>query len=312
MCLQALILAIASQVLADQEPRRNDGNRPYPPKMENAVVEVYKSVGDVKLNMYIFRPKEEKPGVKRPAIVFFFGGGWRSGSPQQFEQQCEYLASRGMVAMAADYRVASRHGVKAVSCVADAKSAVRWVRANADRLGVDPDRIAAGGGSAGGHLAACTGMIDGFDEADENAAVSSRPTAMVLFNPSLVLAPVNGRSLSRNSDQLKERMGVEPETLSPYHHVKAGVPPTLILHGKNDTTVLYEGVQWFADAMKRAGNRCELIGYENEAHGFFNFGKADKKPFIATLTRTDEFLASLGYLGGEPFVERFVEEKTKK
>ena len=117
-----------------------------------------------------------------------------------------------MVAMTAEYRIRNMHGTLATACVADVKSAVRWVRANAVKLGVDPDRIAAGGGSAGGHVAACTGVIDGFESKDEDDKISSAPNAMVLFNPPCVLAPVPGRNDFLNADNitaLKERMGAE-------------------------------------------------------------------------------------------------------
>src|SRR6478672_10856667 len=125
------------------------GTRPYPPSLPGAEVETYKTVADAKLNLYVYYPSGHKPTDKRAAIVFFFGGGWQNGSPGQFEQHCKHLASRGMVAITADYRVASRPQVKAVECVKDAKSAIRYVRKEAARLGVDPNRIAAGGGSAG-------------------------------------------------------------------------------------------------------------------------------------------------------------------
>ena len=93
--------------------------------------EVYKTIGDVKLKIYIYEPEGHKAGAKRPAIVFFFGGGWRGGTPKQFLEHCRYLASKGMVAMTADYRVSSRQGTKPFHCVRDGKSAVRWIRQNA-------------------------------------------------------------------------------------------------------------------------------------------------------------------------------------
>ena len=93
--------------------------------------EVYKTIGDVKLKIYIYEPKGHKAGAKRPAIVFFFGGGWRGGTPRQFLEHCRYLASKGMVAMTTDYRVSSRQGTKPFHCVRDGKSAVRWIRQNA-------------------------------------------------------------------------------------------------------------------------------------------------------------------------------------
>src|SRR5688500_15423283 len=99
----------------------------YPPQIADAEAHAYKAVDNVKLNLYVFKQGAEYEGP-RPAIIFFFGGGWANGSPAQFQDHCRYLASRGMVAIAADYRVGSRHGVKAVDCARDAKSAVRWVR----------------------------------------------------------------------------------------------------------------------------------------------------------------------------------------
>jgi acetyl esterase/lipase len=303
--MQSLSIAIATlfslgSLLIGQE-RASGG---YPPNMPEAKVEVYKSIGDVKLNMYIFAPEGHKPADQRPAIVFFFGGGWQSGTPGQFHQQCRYLASRGMVAMAADYRVRSRHSTPAVRCVADGKSAIRWVRAHSKRLGIDPNRIAAGGGSAGGHVAACTATIEPFDEANEDKSVSSKPNALALFNPALVLAPVGGES-PFGADMmagLAERMGVDPVALSPYHHVKKGNPPTIIFHGKADTTVPYRTAELFAAAMKKAGNDCELHGYDGETHGFFNFGRGGGKAYAQTVAEMDRFFVRLGYLQGEPKV----------
>ena len=136
----------------------------YPPNMPEARIETYKSVEGTDLKMWIFEPEGHKASDSSPAIVFFFGGGWRNGTPGQFHQQAMHLAARGMVAMAADYRVLNRQGVKVHKCVQDAKSAIRWVRTNAKRLGIDPNRLAAGGGSAGGHLAASTASLPDHDD----------------------------------------------------------------------------------------------------------------------------------------------------
>ena len=269
-----------------------------PPELEGAQVEVYKTVADVKLNMYIFTPEDHKSSDQRAAAVFFFGGGWKGGTPKQFEQHCKYLASRGMVAMTADYRVLTRHGTKAKECVADAKSAIRWVRQEAKRLGVDPKRIVAGGGSAGGHIAACTGTIEGFEESGEDSSISSKPNAMALFNPALALAPIDGE-LPLQADKmptLPGRIGVEPRKLSPYHHVQPGVPPTIIFHGQGDETVFYMSAAHFTDAMKKAGNHCQLVGYAGQPHGFFNYGRNENKHYLATLRELDTFLTSLDYL----------------
>jgi acetyl esterase len=273
------------------------GSEPEPPaRLDGARAEVYKRVGDADLKVHIFEP----PGAahsNRAAIVFFFGGGWKSGSPKQFREHCRHFAARGMVAMAADYRVNSRHGVKAVSCVTDAKSCIRWVRANAARLGIDPERIVAAGGSAGGHIAAATATLPGFDEPDEPKNVSSAPNALVLFNPALVLAPMEGMPEEALMARLSEdRMGVDPAKLSPAHYVKPGLPPTIIFHGKADKTVPYATAEAFTSAMKRAGNRCELVGFEGQGHGFFNFSRGASGFYRQTLDGADAFLVTLGFL----------------
>lgn len=289
----ALVAALASPAAAQ---------RTYPPVLKEAQSHAYKTVEGTELSLWTFTPKDHQPTDSRPAIVFFFGGGWKNGSPGQFEQQCRYLASRGMVAITADYRVASRHGVKAVECVRDAKSAIRWVRGHARELGIDPQRSAAGGGSAGGHLAACSGVIAEFDEEKENPAVSSRPNAMVLFNPAVSFDPALTGD-DRRLAGLSERTGVEPEKLSPAHHVRPGLPPTLVLIGTKD--FLIAANHQFVDRMKAAGNRCDLDLYEDREHGFFNYGRQGSPDFLKTTESMDRFLTSLGYLAGEPTVTAF-------
>lgn len=283
----------------------------YPPEMPGAEVQTYKQVGDVELKMYIYKPKDWKPGDQRGAIVFFFGGGWQSGSPAQFRTQCEYLASRGMVAMAADYRVASRHNVKVVECVADAKSAIRWVRKNAEKLGVDPNKIAAGGGSAGGHLAACTAVIPSGDDPSEDQTISSQANAAVLFNPALILSvadvkeqlPLSASDATSLMERLRERIGADPKTVSPYHHIRPGLPPIIIFHGTADTTVPFATVKIFAEAMTKVGSQCRLVPFEGAGHGFFNYGRGDNAAYKETLRQTDQFLTELGYLTGKPTLD---------
>ena len=272
----------------------------YPPMMPGAQVETYKTIGDVEMRLWIFTPEGHSSNDCRPVIVFFFGGGWTSGNPAQFKSHCEYLASRGMVAITADYRVSSRHGVKASRCVEDAKSAIRWIRKNADRLGIDSNRIAAGGGSAGGHIAAATASLPMLDDLNDDMSISARPNALVLFNPALVLSPIPGEFEFPDAriTNLEERMGVELETISPYHNVNSGMPPSIIFHGTDDHTVPFRSVELFWEKMKALGNHCVLIGYDGADHGFFNYGRDDNAYFIDTVNKMDAFLVSLGYLKG--------------
>jgi len=282
-------------------------------RQAGATVETYRSTHDaegnqVRLNAYIFYPEDHQSGQRRAAIVFFFGGGWRSGSPVQFAEHCKHLASRGMVAVAADYRVASRHQSQAKDSVDDAKAAVRWLRVNADQLGIDPNRVAAGGGSAGGHLAACTGIMAGSETKEGRQAGSSRPDAMVLFNPAVALAEVEGRAPldPERMKTLADRIGIAPVKLSPLHQLDGKAPPTIIFHGTADTTVPYWTVEAFQDAMRKEGNRCELVGYQGAGHGFFNYRNGKNDAYQSTLAAMDDFLVSLGFLD-----EKTLENPTK-
>jgi acetyl esterase/lipase len=292
MRLRSLLLFVLGGLsLSAQEKASTKKAGGYPPVMTGAKVETYRTVGSTELKVWIIEPADQ--GTKpRPAIVFFFGGGWTGGTPAQFEPQARHLAARGMVAVLADYRVKSRQDAKPADCVADAKACVRWVRANAGRLGVDPTRLAVGGGSAGGHLAAAVATVPGLDPATDDKAVSCRPDALILFNPGTVMAPFPGLELKGFGAGLdKTRFGCEPTEISPLHHVRKGLPPTIIFHGKTDTTVPYATVEKFTEVMKAAGNRCELVGFEGQGHGFFN-----KAKYQETLDATDAFLVSLGYL----------------
>lgn len=265
---------------------------------------LYKKVGDVELKLHVCLPPDHTPTDRRPAIIFFFGGGWLHGSAGQFLPQCRYFASRGMVAAAADYRVYSRHGATIADCTADAQAAVRWMRAHARELGVDPDRIAAAGGSAGGHLAAATAMLRDFT-GDKDTSVSFRPNAMILFNPAVDLTPDeagSGESARRHAGILS-RMGTRPEELSPMDHVRSGLPPAIIFHGREDPLIPFPKIEAFARAMTAVGNRCEVVGFDGQKHGFFNISRGNVKYFVETLRLADRFLASLGYLKGEPTID---------
>ncbi|GBL25004.1 AB hydrolase superfamily protein C1039.03 [Opitutia bacterium] len=291
LTLALLTLCVALTAGAQEKNAKKKAGG-YPPTIEGTKSETYRKVGDTELKVWIFDSRQKMTERPLSAIVFFFGGGWTGGSPTQFEPQSRHLASRGMIAIVADYRVKTRQDAKPADCVSDAKACVRWVRANAVRLGIDPERIAVGGGSAGGHLAASVATLPGLDTAQDDKSVSCLPNALVLFNPGTVMAPFPGLDLKGFGAGLsKEKLGCEPEEISPLHHVKKGTPPTVIFHGKADTTVPYSTVEKFAEVMKAAGNRCDLVGYEGEKHSFFN-----KSKFAETLAAADDFLVSLGYL----------------
>ena len=181
--------------------------------------EVYKTTEEGELSVDIFRATDAEPSGRVPGIVFFHGGGWNGGSPEQFHPHCRYLARRGMVAMSAQYRLRDVHGTTPYECVKDGKSAVRWIRCNAEGLGLDPKRLAAGGGSAGAHVAAATAALSGFEEPDEDHSISSRPDALVLFNPVFDNGP-DGFGYERVRERWRE--------FSPLHNVDASMPPAIV------------------------------------------------------------------------------------
>ena len=288
-------LALApSQDSKKEKKKRNPGALSF----AGAAAETYKEASGAKLRLYLFKPEGHQAGDKRPAIVFFFGGGWNGGSPKQFEPHARYLASRGMVAIVADYRVKSRQKTSPFECVKDGKSAVRWLRKNAGRLGIDPSRLAAGGGSAGGHVAAATGTFPGLEEEGEDTSVSSLPNALVLFNPVFDNGPT-GYGHSRVKDRFRE--------ISPIHNLSKKTPPTIVFLGTKDKLVPVATAQRYKELMEKSGGRCDLHLYKDQPHGFFNGpdrGGSFNPYYLKTVTAMDKFLASLGYLKGEPTIRR--------
>ena len=217
------------------------------PDVIGAETIVYKQIDDVDLRLHVIKPDDWAADDERPAVVFYFGGGWRSGTPRQFETHAAYLASHGMLACCAEYRVSNRHESTAAESTADAKSAMRYLRSHAGELGIDPDRIAAGGGSAGGHLAASVALLPDFNEAGDDLDVSCVPNALALFNPAV---DVTSEGLGRDPEgerhqELLKRAGAELAALSPTNYISGGAPPTIIFHGIADGTVPYSQVEVF-------------------------------------------------------------------
>lgn len=244
---------------------------------------VYKKTPEGELTLHGFFPSDWKATDTRPVVVFFFGGGWKSGAYTQFVPQAEYFASRGLVALSADYRIASKHKTTPDKCVEDAKSAIRWVRANAGKLGVDPDKIIASGGSAGGHIAACTALVDGFDSPDDPKGVSCVPAAMLLFNPALNLKNV-----------VKDAKGDDiAAKISPTKFLTKKAPPTWLVYGDGDPA-LEQGKE-YAKTAKGLGVSVVLLTAAKQPHGFFN-----RSPWVeSTAHAADAWLVENGYLTGK-------------
>jgi len=248
---------------------------------------VFKTVGEVELKLHVFDPEGHQASDQTSVIVFFHGGGWQTGEVSQFYQQSQYLASRGMVAICAEYRLEKTHKTTPKESVMDAKSAIRWVRSHAKELGVDPEKLVAGGGSAGGHIAAATALVSDFNEAGEDTAVNCQPNALVLFNPVIDNGPKGGYGYDRVKDYW--------QAFSPIELIDKEAPPTIIFLGSKDKIIPVKTAEKYQKLMEKAGRRCDLHIFEDEPHGFFNASK-----YKETMIEADKFLMSLGYLKGEP------------
>lgn len=258
---------------------------------DRVVTRVYKQIDTVELTMEFHYPVDAELGKPLPLMIFFFGGGWNGGSIDQFRPHARYFSGRGLIVALADYRVASRHNTTPFESLKDAKSAIRYLRQNHRALGIDPNKIIAAGGSAGGHLAAATGNVPGMDEAGEDLTISTQTNALVLFNPVYDNGPGE-----YGYPRVKERY----REFSPKHNIRAGAPPTIVFFGTKDRLVKVPTIEAYDQAMEAVGARCETFLYEGEGHGFFNY--RSPKNYRETVYQTDLFLASLGYLKGPPTI----------
>lgn len=254
---------------------------------------VYKMVDSIKLFMEVLYPENMDETSDYPAMVFFFGGGWSGGTIDHFRPQAEHFSRRGMVCFLVDYRVSSRQKTTPFESLKDAKSAMRYVRENAKKFHIDPFKIVASGGSAGGHLAAATALIDAYNESTDKLKVSCVPNALILFNPVIDNSP-GGYGY--------ERIGEAYIDFSPLHNIKEGAPPTLFFLGTKDKLIPVETAKYYKVVMERLGSRCDLHLYEDQVHGFFN-RHVSENHYKLTLKEADLFLQSLGYLNEDPMVE---------
>ena len=265
---------------AQKKSGRKKANEPQPTRTID-----YKTVGDITLKLHVFEPKQHQAGDQRAAAVFFFGGGWVGGSPSQFFPHCQELADKGLWAASAEYRVKSRHGTTPYDCVADGKSAVRYIRSHARELGIDPNRIAAGGGSAGGHVASATATVPGLDEAGEDTSTSCVPNALLLFNPVYDNGP-DGWGHAKVKDRYRE--------ISPMHNIRKGIPPAIVFLGTQDKLIPVETGKRFQQKMQAVGAISELHLYEGEGHGFFNKGRG--KSYPDTIQKMFAFLQKVKFI----------------
>ncbi len=303
LVIASLAALIACVRAADDAPRNAAATKgPAPgadrakparePRPEPDKVVVFKQTPQGELKVHIYYPPGWSAGDQRTAIVLWSGGGFQLGTAGQFFHQAKYFASRGLVAICAEYRGRSRHKILIDSCAEDARSAMRWVKGRAAELGIAPANVIASGGSAGATLSLLVAEKNGPDAKGDDLSVSTRPCALVLFNPAIgesvfekighggpAQVPVNAQIAALNTPQKDE-------------------PPAILFYGTDDRPFLDRAGE-FHRQMLAQGGRCELWTADKMGHSFFN-----NQPWRdATTRKADEFLASLGYLQGSPTIK---------
>ncbi len=203
--------------------------------------------GDSDLHCDIYRPAAGTE--KRMALVHFHGGGFARGSKETLAAKIAPLAARGYVSIAAQYRLSA--AAKWPAQIDDAKTHIRWVRANAASLGIDPARIAIVGYSAGGHIALFTAGQPGTDLA-----------ACIAFYPQTDVRPVAAALMPPGYDD------AAIADASPLAHIKAGYPPTVIFHGLSDVTIPPENSQHLLQILRDAKVPSELHTFNGVPHEF--------------------------------------------
>ena len=256
---------------------------------------IFKRAGGRDLLGDLFLPENISPGKLAPAMVHIHGGAWRKGDKTLRHRTAARLAEIGIAGLSIDYRL-SQEAVHPPQ-IHDCKAAIRWVRANAERLNIDPERIGVLGASAGGHLSALvatTAGHAGFEGEGGNAGHSSAVQAAVLFYGVFDLVQFGKRELANNGDigrqlfggTVEEMRGIYKEA-SPLTHVSCNTPPCLLIHGDADSIIPIEQSEVFLRALRNAGVEAELVVEQGKDHAYDLYAE-DLNPLLAPV---EEFLA---------------------
>ena len=248
-------------------------------KIEPDEIIKFKQTPQGDLKFHIFYPEGKKPD-SAPAILYFFGGGWIGGSPSQFYPQSVHFAKKGVIGICAEYRVKNKHKTDPFTCVEDGLSALSEIQKNHARYGVNPHKIVVAGGSAGGHVAACSVLVKP-ESKEEGKKLLPMPAGLILYNP-VCDTSSEGYGHTRLGDRWME--------ISPAHLIHDKVPPTLILHGTIDKTVPFANAINFQIEMRKKKRICKVAAFPGQNHAFFNFGRPS---YEDVMVETEAFLKEL-------------------
>ena len=257
ICFAAVCLVIASNVFG---ARQRSSIFKVPDSVTVARDIVYAQYGDRKVTLDMYLPKNPPKG-RIPCIITVHGGGWRNGDKNKFARFASKFAASGFATACIGYRLTPEVGVP--QCIEDAKASVRWVRANAKKYNIDPDRLGAFGGSAGAHLVAMLGTsfkVDKLEGDGGNKGVSSKIHAVVaMATPADMTA--FGR-FTKNTEAAK--------MISPVTYVDKDSAKFLLIHSKGDRVVPYKQSVILKEKLTKAGVPVTLITIEGGGHAFWN------------------------------------------
>ncbi len=258
---------------------------------------IYKTVEGTELVADMFYTSQTMKKSGNPAIGFFHGGGWAYGTPSEFYSTCRRYARKGFITFSFDYRLSVLEDgsvphpeITPVECVKDARSALRWIRENASGLHINPEKIVAGGQSAGGQLALSTALIHSVNEGSDNLEISPVPNAILTYSGTV-------NTMEAWADRLLGDRREEIWSISPHHNLKVGLPPTLAFHGDKDCMVPLWTVKHFKRKSDLLNNNYELIILEGRSH-YLGAGNDKYATYYdeGIMERTDQFLERLGFV----------------
>lgn len=268
---------------------------------------VFKKTPERALKLFVDYPEDWKAGEQRPAIILWYGGGFTQGDAGAFYYQANYFTKRGAVCFRPEYRIRDVDNTLPVFAVEDGISAVRWIKKNAGDFGIDCDKIAVGGGSAGGCMAAAVATVDterlaslGFVGKEDDQTIDTKVAAMILYNPFLdFFEPTHPRQIEEECLFL----GKDPEdyrealhAISAIENVSKQSPPNIILFGTKDAFYVSD-LRWIVKC-REIGAECRDFVYQGEVHSWYN-----NSPHLEYTTHNvNEFLIDIGFLDRHPVV----------
>jgi acetyl esterase/lipase len=234
-----------------------------PTELPGAETYFYREAGATPpLRLFVVKPAGWRAGDRRAALMFFFGGGWTTGTPASSIFWARFAAEQGMIGIAPDYRTKGRNDTSPLAAVADSRAALHWVQEHAAELGLDPARIAVGGNSAGGHVALWTAITAAPPGSAAEESPRLKPAALILFSTVSDTSAATGYT--------PKRFGENTTALSPVHQLDAKMPPVLAFHGDADQLVPLRQAVALRDRLLATGNECTLHIVPGGGHNFGN------------------------------------------